>query len=287
MLRVSALIAADVFAAFGLAAFGLVAFGLAACATRAQPRSEAATPAAPAAPAVLQEPAPEAAPPVAAAGAIWPPRMPSAHKFEEVPLGKWADYEEAYLDAATIKERVALVARGSDLVTLETTTETGSGDRTVFATTFTAAKESGWRVSSNVFQVGDEEPMESPALAPAQQPYPPVDPKRFVATEMVSVRAGLFRAKHYRYRTGYGEMVDYWIDDSVAPIGLIKLEAEQKQYVGFRGGFKFELVAMGSGAIPQVTKQAQPFDAALLKKQGLPWARHARVGPQPPAKVIK
>ena len=78
---------------------------------------------------------------------------------------------------------------------------------------------------------------------------------------MISVRAGLFRAKHYRYRTPYGERVDYWIDDSVAPIGLIKLEAEQKQHSGFRGGFKFELVAMGSGAIPQVTKPARPFDA--------------------------
>src|SRR4051812_29929336 len=262
---------------------------VAACAAPAkQAGLEPALPAAAArAPAAVQEPAQEAAPAVAATGAIWPPRMPSAHNFEEVPLGKWADYEEAYLGAATIKERVALVARGSDVVTLETTTETGAGDRTVFATVFAAARESGWHVTSNVFQVGDEDPMESPAIAPEQQPYPAVDPKRFIATEMVSVRAGLFRAKHYRYRTPYGEMVDYWIDDSVAPIGLIKLEAEQKQYAGFRGGFKFELVATGSGAIPQVTKQAQPFDAALLKKQGLPWARHARVGPQPPAKVIK
>jgi hypothetical protein len=241
----------------------------------------------PPSPAAVQEPAQEAAPPVAAAGAIWPPRMPSAHNFEEVPLGKWADYEESYLEAATIKERVALVARGSDVVTLETTTETGSGDRTVFATVFAAARESGWRVTSNVFQVGDEDPMESPAIAPAQQPYPAADPKRFVAIEMVSVRAGLFRAKHYRYRTPYGELVDYWIDDSVAPIGLIKLEAEQKQHAGFRGGFRFELVATGSGAIPQVTKGAQPFDAALLQKQGLPWTRHARVGPQPPAKIVQ
>src|SRR6478609_2394034 len=37
------------------------------------------------------------APPIAAAGAIWPPRMPAAGNFEEVPLGKWADYEETYL----------------------------------------------------------------------------------------------------------------------------------------------------------------------------------------------
>jgi hypothetical protein len=228
----------------------------------------------------------EAAPPIAA-GAIWPPRMPAAGNFEEVPLGKWADYEETYLDAATIRERVALVAREAEGVTLETTTETRPGDRTVVATEFAGASSAGWRVTSNVFQVGDDEPMESPAIAPSQQPYPRADPSKLLGTEMISVRAGLFRAKHYRYRTPYGERVDYWVDDSVAPIGLIKLEAEQKQHTGFRGGFKFELVEVGSGAIPQVTKRARPFDEALLQKTGLPWTRHARVGPQPPAKVTQ
>ena len=226
------------------------------------------------------------APPVAAAGAIWPPRMPAAGNFEEVPLGKWADYEETYLGAAVIRERVALVSREAERVTLETTTETRPGDRTVFATGFAGANNAGWRVTSNVFQVGDDEPMESPATGPAQQPYPRADPSKLIGTEMIGVRAGLFRAKHYRYRTAYGERVDYWVDDSVAPIGLIKLEAEQKQHAGFRGGFKFELVATGSGAIPQVTKPARPFDERIIARQGLPWTRHGRVGPQPPAKVV-
>jgi len=228
-----------------------------------------------------------ASPPVSAAGAIWPPRMPAAGKFEEVPLGKWADYEESYLDAATIKERVALVARGSEAVTIETTTETRPGDRTVFATMFASASNAGWRVTHNIFQVDDDDPMESPAIGPAQQPYPRVDPNKLVGTEMVSVKAGLFKANHYRDRTAYGEIVDYWVDESVAPIGLIKLQAEQKQLTSFRAGFKFELVATGSGAIPQITKPARPFDAQVIARQGLPWTRHARVGPQPPAKVVQ
>ena len=239
-----------------------------------------------AATAAALDPDQEAPPPVSA-GAIWPPRMPSAGNFEAVPLGKWADYEERYLDAATIKERVALVAREGDAITLETTTETRPGDKTVFATELSSAQEPGWHVTRNVFQVGDEDPMEAPATSPGQQPYPCADPKKLVGTEMVSVRAGLFKAKHYRYRTAYGETVDYWIDDSVPPIGLVKLEAEQKQHSAFRGGFKFELVETGSGAIPQVTRPAQPFDPALLKKRGLPWTRQARVGPQPPAKIIQ
>jgi hypothetical protein len=220
-------------------------------------------------------------------GAIWPPRMPAAGNFEEVPLGKWADYEETYLEAAKIRERVALVAREGDAITLETTTETRPGDRTVFATILAGVSGADWRVTGNVFQVGDDEPMESPAIGPAQQPYPSVDPSKLIGTEMISVRAGLFRAKHYRYVTPYGERVDYWIDASVAPIGVIKLEAEQKQHSGFRGGFRFELVGMGSGAIPQVTKPARPFDARIIARQGLPWTRHARVGPQPPAKVVQ
>jgi hypothetical protein len=100
-------------------------------------------------------------------------------------------------------------------------------------------------VTSNVFQVGDDEPMESPAIGPAQQPYPAADPSKLLGTEMISVRAGLFRTKHYRYRTAYGERVDYWVDDSVAPIGLIKLEAEQKQHTAFRG--RLQVRAGGDG----------------------------------------
>ena len=234
--------------------------------------------------AATDEPTSAAPPPTA--GAIWPPRMPAAGRFEEVPLGKWAEYQETYLGATTIKERVALVAREAEAVTLETTTETRPGDKTVFATVF-AGKNDSWRVTSNVFQVDDEDPMEAPAAAPAQQPYPRADSKKLIGTELVSVRAGLFKAKHYRYRTAYGERVDFWIDDSVPPIGLVKLEAEQKQHAGFTGGFTFELVQTGSGAIPQITKPARPFDATLLERRGVPWSRQARVGPQPPAKIVQ
>jgi hypothetical protein len=262
----------------------LVTLAVASCAARAPQQAEPET----AASTGADAPGEETAPPLAVtAGAIWPPRMPSAGNFEAVPLGKWADYEESYLDAATIKERVALVSKGSEAITLETTTETRPGDRTVFATVFATGHGTGWRVTSNVFQVGDDDPMESPAIGPAQQPYPRVDDKKMIGIEMISVRAGLFKAKHYRYRTPYGEQVDFWIDDSVPPIGLVKLEAEQKQHTAFRAGFRFELVDTGSGAMPQVTRPARPFDAKVVQRQGLPWTRHARVGPQPPVKVVQ
>ena len=219
--------------------------------------------------------------------AVWPPRMPSGIDLDMVPLGRWAEYEETYLGSVTIKERVALVGKGGDGNTLETTTETGSGDRTVFATVFADGIGGGGRLVGNLFQVGDDEPMQSPPTAPGHQPYPPVDPKNLVGIDTVSTRAGTFRARHYRDRTGYGEQVDYWIDDSVGPIGLIRLEAEQKQHPTIRAGFKFELVATGNGAVARITRPARPFDASVLKRRGLPWTRQTRVGPQPPAKVVQ
>ena len=218
---------------------------------------------------------------------MWPPRMPTAFDFDDVPLGRWAEYEETYMGTVTIKERVALVAKGSDGNTIETTTEMKPAQKTVFATSFIATPEGGTRVVSNVFQVEGDAPMESPPLGPSEQPYPRLDPRKLavVGVETVTVRLGTFRARHYRDKTVFGEQVDVWVDDSVWPIGVVKLESEQKQHPTLRGGFKFELVATGGAAIAQITTPARPFEAAVLKKRGLPWTRQARVGPQPPARV--
>jgi hypothetical protein len=219
--------------------------------------------------------------------AVWPPRMPSGIDLDLVPLGRWAEYEETYLGATTIKERVALVGKGADGNTIETTTEMKSGDKTVFASVFTAGPDGAVQVTGNMFQVSDADPMESPPVKPSQQPYPRLDPKKLVGIDTVRVRAGTFRARHYRDRTEYGELVDFWIDDSVGPIGLVKLESEQRQHPTIRAGFAYELIAVGNDAVPQITKAPVPFDAALLKTRGLPWTRQTRVGPQPPAKVVQ
>ena len=220
--------------------------------------------------------------------AVWPPLMPRAVDLDTVPLGRWAQYEETYLGATTIKERIALVGKGADGNTIETTTEMPNGEKAIFATTFAAAPEGGAvQATGAVFQVGDDEPMQAPPVPASQQPYPRVDPSKLVGVDTITVRVGTFRAKHYRDRTSFGEQVDFWIDDSVGPIGLIKLEAEQKQHPTIRAGFAFQLVATGNDAIPLITRAARPFDASVLKKRGLPWTRQSRVGPQPPAKVVQ
>jgi hypothetical protein len=208
--------------------------------------------------------------------------MPGAVDLDTVPLGRWALYEETYLGSTTIKERVALVGKGEDGDTIETTTEMPNGEKAIFATTFAPDGD-----VQAVFQVGDDEPMLAPPMPSSQQPYPRIDPSKGVGVDTITVRAGTFRAKHYRALTPFGEQVDFWIDDSVGPIGLIKLEAEQKQHPTIRAGFTFQLVATGNDAIPLVTRAPRPFDASVLKKRGLPWTRQSRVGPQPPAKVVQ
>jgi hypothetical protein len=227
------------------------------------------------------------APPADEAFAVWPPRMPAAFDLDVVPLGRWAEYEETYLGAVTIKERVALVGKGANGNTIETTTEMKPGQKTVFAAVFVAEKDGGVRVARNVFQVEGDEPMEAPPMGPAEQPYPRVDPAKLVGAETVTVRVGTFKSKHYRDRTVFGEQVDFWVADDVWPIGVLRLEAEQKQLPTVRAGFKFELVATGGDALAQITAPARPFDPAVVRKRGLPWTRQARVGPQPPAKVAQ
>src|SRR6187399_1615617 len=101
--------------------------------------------------------------------AVWPPLMPRALELDSVPLGRWAQYEETYLGSVTIKERVALVGKGADGDTIETTTEMPSGEKTIFATLFAPAPDGGGaQVAASVFQVSDADPMQSPPVPPAQ-----------------------------------------------------------------------------------------------------------------------
>ena len=222
--------------------------------------------------------------------AVWPPLMPSAIDLDMVPLGRWAEYEETYLGTVTIKERVALVAKGAEGNTLETTTETAGGNKTVFATVFTRRPRRRRRRPGDQQRLsgGGRRPDAGAAVAPGQAPYPRARRRASWSASTRSARAP-GRSAPGTTATGppYGEQVDFWIDDSVGPLGLIKLEAEQKQHPTIRAGFKFELVATGGGAIPQITRPALPFDASVLKKRGLPWTRETRVGPQPPAKVVQ
>jgi hypothetical protein len=59
--------------------------------------------------------------------------------------------------------------------------------------------------------------------------YLGLDRRTLIGEEEVSVRAGTFRTKRYRYKTRFDETVDVWINDTLWPMCLIKLDAELKQ----------------------------------------------------------
>ncbi len=82
-----------------------------------------------------------------------------------------------------------------------------------------------------------------------------LDRQTLIGEEEVSVRAGTFRTKRYRYKTPFDETVDVWINDTLWPICLIKLDAELKQPWFERGRFNYELIATGTGATPKITSR--------------------------------
>ena len=194
--------------------------------------------------------------------------MPAAFALDQVPIGSWAEYAWGLADLAASRrvERLAVVARGPDGVTIEASEEETFDERVVQATTYAAGGELRGESRRNVFQMGDDQPMEAPTR-PARR-YARVDPSKLVGTETITVRAGTFTAKHYRDRTAYGEQVDFWIDDAVKPFGLVKLDAEQKQHPALGNHFDVELVGSGSDAVPLITRPARPFDVEYLKNRG-------------------
>jgi hypothetical protein len=74
-------------------------------------------------------------------------------------------------------------------------------------------------------------------------------------------------AKRYRYVTEFGESVDAWVSETTWPICLIKLDAEQKQIPSVPGRFSYELIGMGGGAKPKITKAPAPYDLEVLKSR--------------------
>jgi hypothetical protein len=233
-----------------------------ACAATAPPGTAPQTPPSPAPPAAASATPPEAAP-----GPIRLPLMPAAFDLRRVPVGSWAEYAWGLADVAASRrvERLALVARGPEGATIEASEEETFDERVVQATTYAAGDELRGESRRNVFQLGDDEPMQAPAR-PARR-YARVDPSTLVGTDTITVRAGTFTAKHYRDRTPFGEQVDFWIADGVMPFGLVKLDAEQKQHPELGSRFGAELVGTGSDAVPQITRPARPFDVEYVKRR--------------------
>jgi len=211
------------------------------------------------------------------------PPTPLAVDLAKQPVGSWAKYNMTMGTMPPMSMKMALVGRAAAGNTLEMSVEGGLAAKAgQVVTQMTLAPGSEGNVQKLVLQVGSHDPMEMPVQGAQGKQFSKPDPKNLVKEETVKVAAGSFKAKHYHDKTPQGDTVDFWVSESVAPLGLVKIEMTQKSNPMISGPIKMELAAVGKDAKPAITKKAKPFDQNELVKQMMA-GQGASPPPPPPA----
>jgi hypothetical protein len=199
------------------------------------------------------------------------PPMPIGLDLAKVPVGSWADYNMSVGQLAKMKMRMALVSKGATGSIMETTVEgemlAPLGGKMVMQVTMGPGVEKDGNAKKLVMQVGTSDPMEMPLDMTGAKQFTKPNPKTLLKSETITVAAGTFKTKHYRDKSAKGEKVDFWISEDVPPLGLVKIEAEQKGNPQIKGSVTLELAAKGADAKALITKPAKPFDQATFMQQ--------------------
>jgi hypothetical protein len=209
-----------------------------------------------------------AVPAVASAQMTQGPPTPLATDLDKVTVGSWAKYNMTMGTMPPMSMKMALVSRSATGNMLEMSVEGGMAARAGnVVTQMTLAPGSSGSVQKLVLQVGANDPMEMPVEGAQGRQFAKPDPKTLVKAETIKVAAGSFKTKHYHDKTPQGDTVDYWVAESAAPIGLVKIEMTQKSNPMINGPIKMELAAVGKDAKPTISKAAKPFDQTALMKE--------------------
>jgi hypothetical protein len=210
------------------------------------------------------------------------PPTPLAVDLAKVPIGSWATYNMTMGTMPPMSMKMALVARAAAGNTLEMSMEGGMAAKAGKVTTqMTLAPGSEGTVKKLILQVGKNDPMEMPVQGAQGKQFSKPDPKTFVKEETVKVAGGSFKTKHYHDKTPQGDTVDYWVSESLPPLGLVKIEMTQKSNPMINGPIKMELAGTGKDAKAVITKKPKPFDQNELVKQ---MTGGSGAGAPPPAK---
>jgi hypothetical protein len=210
------------------------------------------------------------------------PPMPMAVDLAKVPVGTWASYTMAMGQLPPMTTKMALVGKGVIETTVEGGIAAAAGGKMTLQMTLAPGGEKDGKVQKMVMQMGTADPMELP-VSGNQQHFSKPNPATLVKEESVTVKGGTFKTKHYRDKTPAGDTVDYWISEKVFPLGLVKMESEQKQNPNIKGPIKIELAATGKGAKQAITKPAKPMDPAMMQ-QMMGAGRQGAPAAPPPAK---
>jgi hypothetical protein len=204
--------------------------------------------------------------------------LPLAIDLKKVPVGSWSEYRIAD-GQKTLSVRMALVARSAQAVDVETQIRGGpvaALGRATVRMSLPLGAGTEVRPSEQVIQLGDNPPMLLPDDVGRQgaQLFKKLDPKQRVGVDRVTVPAGVFsRADHYREKGSAGEAVDFWIDRSVFPFGLVKVASSSGANAA---SVAMELTAHGRGAKRVITRSPIAFNAAEIMKQAEPAMAGAR-----------
>jgi hypothetical protein len=209
------------------------------------------------------------------------PPTPLAVDLAKIAVGSWAKYNMTMGTMPPMSMKMALVGRNTAGNTLEMSVEGGLAAKAgKVITQMTLAPGSEGNVKKLILQVGANDPMEMPVQGAQGKQFAKPDPKTLVKEETVKVAAGSYKTKHYHDKTPQGDTVDFWVTESVAPLGLVKIEMTQKSNPMISGPIKMELAALGKDAKPDVTKAPKPFDQNALMKEMMA----AQSAGPPPAK---
>jgi hypothetical protein len=220
------------------------------------------------------------------------PPMPMAMDLAKVPPGSWADYTVTMAQYPPMKLRMALVARTPAGNVVESAVEGGMMamvGKMVIQMTLSPGAEG--TLKKSIIQLGANDPMEMPAEMKGTKPFVKPNPKGLVGSETIKTGAGSFKTKHYRDKTPQGDKIEYWVNDTVPPFGLVKVEVDQKSNPQVKGTSTFLVSAMGKDAKSSITKPAKPFNQATLMQQMTAGAGGAGTGgahkpaPAPPAQA--
>jgi hypothetical protein len=194
--------------------------------------------------------------------------MPIALDLAKVQVGSWADYSMTMGKLPPMKMRMALVAKAPGANVIESAVEGGLvGAAGKMVMHISIAPGANFPVKQVVMQLGAADPMELPLEMAGGKPFTRPNPKSLIGSEMVKVSAGSFKAKHYREKTPQGDRFEYWVSDGAPPLGIVKVEVDQKNNPSIKGVMGFELLHVGKDAKPLVTKPAKPYDQAVLMQQ--------------------
>jgi hypothetical protein len=211
------------------------------------------------------------------------PPTPLAVDLAKVPIGSSAQYSVTVGSMAPMTMKIGLVGRAAAGSTIETSIEGGIAARAgKMVTQMTLPTGSGGKVQKMVLQLGANDPMEMPIEGAQSQQFAKPDPKTLVKEETVKVPAGSFKTKHYHDKTAQGDTVDFWVTETVHPIGLVKMEATQKSNPMIGGPIKMELTSTGKDAKSSITKAPKPFDQQTFMKEMMAGPGGGTPPPSPP-----